>query len=489
MKKICLCFQIHQPYRFRRYRFFDIGSPYHDYQDDRLNQDIFEQIAHECYLPANQMMLELLRAYPDFRISYSISGLAIEQMEEYMPQLFTSFQELVATGRVELVAAPYAHSLASLYDFKEFKNQIRLQQERLHHLFGVAPSKVLCNTGLIYSDDIALMLREMGLKGVLTEGAKHVLGWKSPNYLYHAATNPDCKLLLRNAALSEYISKDFGRYDHPDFPITADKLISRVQALPNGEEHTVLYMNYETLGMAHRSESGIFDFFRALPMLAAQGAVGFATPSELVEGKSVGELKVSYPISSSGEEKSTHEWMGNILQQGAIEKLRELCERVHLIHDSRLLQDWLSLQSSDHFFYMSDQGSRGFSPYSSPYDAFNNYMNVLSDFMLRVDKLVPRDIDLPILNDYEQTISNQGEELKTLKRRIKELEGQLAEAKPNVPSAASQSTVAASTATPASKVAKSKTKADKVTEGSEAPQTKTTKAKRKSTAKSEKSKV
>lgn len=424
MKKICLCFQIHQPYRLRRYRFFDIGSPYHDYQDDRLNQDIFEQIAHECYLPANKMMLELLRTYPDFRVSYSISGLAIEQMEQYMPQLFTSFQELVATGRVELVAEPYAHSLSSLYDFVEFKNQLRLQQERLHQLFGVAPSKVLCNTGLIYSDDIAMMLPELGLKGVLTEGAKHILGWKSPNYIYRAATNPDCQLLLRNAALSELIARDFSRYDSPEYPITADKLLGKIQALPEGEEHVVLYMNYETLGSVHRAESGIFDFFRALPMLADSFSVGFATPSELIENKAVDALKVPSPISSSGEERSTHEWMGNILQQGVVEKLRDLCERVHHITESRLLQDWLSLQSSDHLYYMSAQGCGGFSPYSSPYDAFNNYMNVLSDFMLRVDKVVPRDIDLPILNDYEQTISNQGKELAQLRKRIADLEAE-----------------------------------------------------------------
>lgn len=426
MKKICLCFQIHQPYRFRRYRFFDIGGPHHDYQDDRLNQDIFEQIAHECYLPANQMILELLRAYPDFRVSYSISGLAIEQMEQYMPQLFTSFQELVATGRVELVAAPYAHSLASLYDFAEFKNQIRLQQEQLHHLFGVAPSKVLCNTGLIYSDDIAMMLPELGLKGVLTEGAKHILGWKSPNYIYSAATNPDCRLLLRNSALSELVTRDFGRYDYPDYPVTAEKLLGRVQNLPQDEEFVVLYMNYETIGMTHRAESGIFDFFRALPMLSGQYNVSFATPSELVEHKPVDALKVPSPISSSGEERSTHEWMGNILQQGVVEKLRNLCERVNHIKEPKLLQDWLSLQSSDHLFYMSVQGSSGFSPYNSPYDAFNNYMNVLSDFILRVDKELPRDIDLPILNNYERTISNQGEELAQLRHRISELEAQLA---------------------------------------------------------------
>lgn len=422
MKKICLCFQIHQPYRLRRYRFFDIGNEHH-YCDDFQNEDIFSRIADTCYLPANRVLLELLREHPELRVSFSISGLAIEQMEYYRPQILESFKELVATGRVELLAETYAHSLTGLYDPVEFRSQVKMQQDKLRALFGVKPSKVLCNTELIYTDELANEAKAMGFEGILTEGAKHVLGWKSPNYLYSAATEPSIKLLLRNPGLSDMISRDFSRYDTPDYPITADKVISRVSWLPEEEDFTVLYMNYEVLGSMHRAESGIFDFMRALPLLASREGISFATPSELVAShKPVGVLSVPYPISSSGEEKGTTEWTGNILQQGAIEKLLAWGERVRAItEDHKILEDWLYLQSADHFYYMNtvNWGGGGFSPYSSPYDAFNNYMNVLSDFLIRVEKIAPKTIEVEELNSYQQTIQNQN-------LRIKELEQELA---------------------------------------------------------------
>ena len=189
MKKICLCFQIHQPYRLRRYRFFDIGNS-HYYSDDYLNEEVFERIADTCYLPANRMLLELLKAYPEFSVSFSISGLAIEQMEYYKPELIESFRELAATGRVEFLAESYAHSISSLYDNVEFRNQIRMQQTKLRELFGIKPSRVFCNTELIYSDEIAVELSTLGYEGIITEGAKHILGWKSPNYLYSSTITP-----------------------------------------------------------------------------------------------------------------------------------------------------------------------------------------------------------------------------------------------------------------------------------------------------------
>lgn len=423
MKKICLCFQIHQPYRLRRYRFFDIGNEHH-YSDDIQNAEIFSRIAETSYLPANRMLLEMLREHPELRISYCISGLAIEQMEGYGQQLIESFRELVATGRVELLAETYAHSLTSLYDPVEFRSQVRMQQRKLRELFGMQPSRVLCNTELIYTDEISAEARALGFEAVLTEGAKHVLGWKSPNYIYSSSTEPSIKLLLRNPSLSELISRDFSRYDAPEYPITADKLAGRVRWLPEGEDFTILYMNYEVLGSMHRAESGIFDFFRALPSIAKQEGVGFATPSELLDlHKSVGELSVPYPISSSGEEKSTNEWTGNILQQGAMEKLREWGERVRTVQDQTILQDWLYLQSSDHFYYMNtvNWGGGGFSPYSSPYDAFNNYMNVLSDFDVRVEKEAPRSIDVEELNSYQQTIKNQNLRIQELEQRLAQL--------------------------------------------------------------------
>lgn len=422
MKKICLCFQIHQPYRLRRYRFFDIGNE-HYYSDDFQNEEIFQRIAEQCYLPANRMMLELLRQWPDFRVSYSISGLAIEQMEYYKPEILESFRELVATGRVELLAETYAHSLTSLYDPTEWRAQIQMQQAKLRELFGIAPSRVLCNTELIYSDEVATEAKAMGFEAILTEGAKHILGWKSPGYIYSSATRSPIKLLLRNAGLTELITRDFTRYDSPDYPVTADKLLSRVKWLQEGEDFVNLYMNYEVLGSMHRAETGIFDFVRALPAMAEQYGVSFATPSELIDSHdAVGTLSVPSPISASGEERSTNDWLGNILQRGAIEKLHQWGERVRTVQDRRLLQDWLYLQSADHFYYMNTTSSgRGFSPYSSAYDAFNNYMNVLSDFLLRVDEQSPRSLEIEELDSYQQTIRNQNLRISELERELAEL--------------------------------------------------------------------
>lgn len=420
MKKICLCFQIHQPYRLRRYRFFDIGNE-HYYSDDFQNEEIFQRIAEKCYMPANRMMLELLKQHPDFRVSYCISGLAIEQMEYYKPEILESFKELVATGRVELIAETYAHSLTAIYDKAEFGAQVQMHRAKIKELFGITPSRVLCNTELIYNDDIAAQAQALGFEAIITEGAKHVLGWKSPNYLYTSPTAKPIHIFMRNAGLSELIARDFTRYDSPDYPVTADSLLSRVQRLPEGEEFANIYINYEVLGAMHPAESGIFDFFRALPAMADRYQVGFATPSELLDShKPVGTIAVNSPISWAGEECSTNNWTGNILQRGAIEKLNQWGERVRAVRDSRLLQDWLYLQSADHFYYMNTRGvGQGFSPYTSAYDAFNNYMNVLSDFLLRVQEQAPSSIETEELNSYQQTIRNQD-------LRIQELEAEVA---------------------------------------------------------------
>ena len=389
MKKICLCFQIHQPYRLRRYRFFDIGNS-HYYTDDYLNEEVFERIADSCYLPANHMLLDLLKSFPDFRGSFSLSGLAIEQMEYYKPELIESF----------------------------------MQQTKLRELFGVAPSRVFCNTELIYSDEIASEIAVMGYQGIITEGAKHILGWKSPNYLYDSVTEPRTKLLLRNALLTELVTNNFSNYASPEYPITADKLLSRVKWLPEGEDFTLLYMNYEVLGAMHRRETGIFEFFKALPLLAPDYGVSFTTPSELLDAhQAIAPLTVPSPISWAGEEKSTNEWNGNILQQGALEKLRHWGERVHALEDRSLLQDWLYLQSADHFYYMNtiNWGGHPFSPYTSPYDAFNNYMNVLSDLLLRVEEQAPSSIETEELNSYQQTIHAQDERIAALEAELRQL--------------------------------------------------------------------
>lgn len=423
MKQICLCFQIHQPYRLRRYRFFDIGNE-HYYSDDFQNEEIFQRIAEECYLPANRMMLELLRKYPDFAVSYSISGLAIEQMEYYKPEIIESFKELVATGRVEFVAETYAHSMSSLYDPIEWRSQILMHRKKIEELFGSAPAPVLCNTELLYNDAIAELAQSMGFEAVLTEGAKHILGWKSPNYVYESNTPKPLKLLMRNEALSDLISQHFCRYDSPEYPVTADKLINRIKWQDEREDFVLLYMNYEVLGSMNKRETGIFDFFRALPMLAEAQGVSFATPSTLArEHKAIDRIAVNNPITLSGEEKSTNNWIGNVLQRGVIDKLSQWGERVRATHDHSLWQDWLYLQSADHLYYMNtNSAGRGFSPYSSAYDAFNNYMNVLSDFLLRVEEQAPNTIETEELNSYQETIISQD-------KRIRELEQELAKLK------------------------------------------------------------
>lgn len=430
MKKFCLCFQIHQPYRLRRYRFFDIGNE-HYYHDDFQNEEIFQRIAEECYLPANRMMLELLHSYPDFCVSYSISGLAIEQMEYYKPEIIESFKELARTGRVEFLAETYAHSLSALYDPAEFKAQLTMHSKKIQELFGIAPAKVLCNTALLYNDAIGTLASEMGFEGVITEGAKHVLGWKSPNYVYEANTPKPLKLLMRHEGLSSLITQHFTCYNSPEYPVTADKLINRVKWLDEREEFVLLYMNYEVLGAMHRRETGIFDFFRALPMLAEGQDISFATPSRLIaEHQAVGKIAVNNPITHSGEEKSINNWLGNVLQRGVVEKLTQWGERVRATHDRKLYQDWLYLQSADHLYYMSTSSvSSGFSPYSSAYDAFNNYMNVLSDFLLRVEEFAPSTIATDELNSYQEAIIKLEKQNEDLKAELVVLKGKPAKPK------------------------------------------------------------
>lgn len=432
MKKICLCFQIHQPYRLRRYRFFDIGNE-HYYNDDFQNEEIFQRIAEECYIPANRMMLELLTQYPDFCISYSLSGLVIEQMEYYKPELIESFKELASTGRVEFLAETYAHSLTAIYDPTEWRAQVLMHRKKIKELLGCEVSDILCNTELAYNDRIGNQAADLGFRGAITEGAKHILGWKSPNYVYAANTEKPFALLMRNSGLSELITEHFTGYSSPEYPVTADKITARINALPNEENFALLYMNYEVLGTMYHRETGIFDFFRALPLLAKDMGIGFATPSTLVsEHKPVGRMPVNNVVTLSGEEKSTNEWLGNVLQRGVVDKLSQWGERVRAIQDRRLLQDWLYLQSADHLYYMNTSGSgQGFSPYSSAYDAFNNYMNVLSDFLLRVEEQAPLTIETDELNSYQQTILNQDKLIEELQAELSELKNRKETTKSN----------------------------------------------------------
>ena len=418
MKTICFYFQIHQPFRLRRYRFFDIGNN-HYYYDDFQNEEIFHRISEKCYLPANRAIMEMIRkSGGKFKVAFSISGTALEQMEIYAPEVIDSFRELAGLGCVEFLAETYAHSLASIGDPEEFKAQVRMHTEKVKALFGVEP-KVFRNTELIYSDDISELVYELGFEGMLTEGAKHVLGWKSPNYVYASAIRPQLKLLLKNDRFSEDLSIRFDDHSWKEYPLTADQYISAISATAEGEKIINAFMNYEVLGSMHAADTGIFDFFKALPQYAERNDITFSLPSEIfAQTRPVDSISVPYPMSWVDEEKDCSSWLGNVLQQEAFRKLNEISERVRLCENRRIKQDWIYLQSSDHLYYMSTKHYNLFSPYDNPYDAFNNYMNVLSDFILRVEAQFPSSIENEELNSLLTTIQNQGDEITRLKKEL-----------------------------------------------------------------------
>ena len=418
MKTICFYFQIHQPFRLRRYRFFDIGNN-HYYYDDFQNEEIFHRISEKCYLPANRAIMEMIRkSGGKFKVAFSISGTALEQMEIYAPEVIDSFRELAGLGCVEFLAETYAHSLASIGDPEEFKAQVRMHTEKVKALFGVEP-KVFRNTELIYSDDISELVYELGFEGMLTEGAKHVLGWKSPNYVYASAIRPQLKLLLKHDRFSEDLSIRFDDHSWKEYPLTADKYISAISATAEGEKIINAFMNYEVLGSMHAADTGIFDFFKALPQYAERNDITFSLPSEIfAQTRPVDSISVPYPMSWVDEEKDCSSWLGNVLQQEAFRKLNEISERVRLCENRRIKQDWIYLQSSDHLYYMSTKHYNLFSPYDNPYDAFNNYMNVLSDFILRVEAQFPSSIENEELNSLLTTIQNQGDEITRLKKEL-----------------------------------------------------------------------
>lgn len=427
MKTICFYFQIHQPFRLKRYRFFNIGKD-HYYYDDFANEDIMQQIASRSYLPANRMLLDLINQNRGkFKVAFSISGVALEQMEIYAPEVIEGFRELSKTGDVEFLTETYAHSLSSLFDPQEFSNQVKQHSQRINMLFDQTPT-VLRNTELIYSDDIAEMAFEMGYNKMITEGAKHILGWKSPNYVYKASSQPNMKLLLKNSRFSDDIAYRFSNYSWNEYPLTAEKFISWIAATPPQEEVFNLFMNYEVLGNMQPSHTGIFEFMKALPRFAYEKGISFSTPSEVMAThKPIGEMEVPNTISWSDEERDVSAWLGNKLQQSALESLYEIGERVRLCLDRSLKQDWIYLQSSDHFYYMSTKhfgtGNSNFSPYMSPYDAFNNYMNVLSDFIGRVKAQYPDTVDNEELNALLITIHNQELEIKRLQKELKTVIG------------------------------------------------------------------
>ena len=424
MKSICFYFQIHQPFRLKRYRFFDIGND-HYYYDDFANEDIISRIAHRSYIPACESLLRMIeQTKGKFRCALSITGIALEQCEQYVPEFIDLLKKLASTGKVEFLSETYDHSLASLIDPEDFRAQVKRHDEKLKELFGVTP-KVFRNTELIYCDEIAPQLVDMGFKGCITDGAKHILGWKSPNYVYTAASAPKLKLLLKNSKLSDDIAFRFSNHDWDAYPLTADKYIDWIANTPQEEQIVNLFMSLETFGELQAAESGIFQFLEALPRFAAERGIEFWTPSEAVSKlKPVDTLSVVHPISWADEARDTSAWLGNKLQQEAFNKLYSVGERVRLCDDRRIHQDWHRLQSADHFYYMSTKKMGDgavhshFSPYETPFQAFTNYMNVLADFIVRVEEQYPLEIENEELNSLVTTIRNQASEIETLKKQL-----------------------------------------------------------------------
>ena len=392
-KSLCLYFQVHQPDRLRLYRFFDIGND-SQYFDEFANRTILKRVAQRCYLPMNQILLDLIEKYNgEFKVTFSISGVALEQFAEYAPEVLESFKKLAKTKCVEFLAETYSHSLASLVSPKEFEKQVKEHAAAIKKHFGVKPT-AFRNTELIYSDAIGAAVADMGYNVMLTEGAKHILGWKSPNFVYTNSINPKLKLLLKNFNLSDDIAFRFSDKGSANWPLTSDKYAGWLQQAANDSEIVNLFMDYETFGEHQSEATGIFEFVKALPAaVMANTNLKFCTPSEAAaKHQPVAPLHVPEAISWADEERDTSAWLGNELQNEAFTKLYALEKDVMASKDAHLIADYRKLQESDHFYYMctkffSDGAvHKYFNPYETPYEAFINYMNVLSDFALRVEK-------------------------------------------------------------------------------------------------------
>jgi alpha-amylase len=361
-----------------------------------MNESIMRKVADKCYLPANKLILELIKKHEGkFKVAFSISGTAIDQFELYAPEVIDSFKKLANTGCVEFLSETYSHSLASLSNREEFEKQVVKHREKIKQLFNFTPV-VFRNTELIYSDEIGAMVADMGYKAMLTEGAKHILGWKSPNYLYYNAINPKLKVLLKNFKLSDDIAFRFSNKSWAEYPLTAEKYVSWIKAIDKKEETVNLFMDYETFGEHQWAETGIFEFLKAFPSAVFKSTKFiFSTPSEIVNTlQPVAPVHVPHAISWADEERDLTAWLGNELQWQAFGKLYELQDKVKMANDPKLQKDFDYFQVSDHFYYMSTKFfSDGevhsyFNPYDSPYEAFINYMNILSDFEIRLNKIL-----------------------------------------------------------------------------------------------------
>lgn len=397
MPTVCLYLKAHQPRRIKPYRIFDIGES-HEYFDDAgerdtNNQRVLEKVVRKSYLPTNRMLLKLLKKHPEFRVSFSLTGTLIDQLEEFAPEVIKLFQKLVETGRVEILGETYHHSLSFFYSQSEFEKQVDLHKKKIRKLFGVTP-RIFSNTELAYSNDLAVWAEKAGYKGLIAEGWDPVLGWRSPNYVYRPVGTKNIKLLLKNYKLSDDIAFRFSEPTWKEYPLTVPKYAQWITA-HNGDGHVInLFMDYETFGEHQWEETGIFDFLEELPKeLLKHPDNNFMTPSEVIDTyDAVGDINVPNILTWADTDRDLTAWTGNKMQQDAIKTVYALEKAVHKTKDKILIDDWRHLQTSDHFYYMctkwfSDGDVHAyFSPYESPYDAFIAYMNAIKDVKLRIEK-------------------------------------------------------------------------------------------------------
>ncbi|MFA4960732.1 MAG: glycoside hydrolase family 57 protein [Candidatus Pacearchaeota archaeon] len=392
MVSICFYFQVHQPHRMKHYRIFDIGKN-SDYFDEEKNKQILRKVSDKCYIPATKMILELLRRYPGFKVCFSFSGTVLEQLENYDKGVLELFKEVIKTGRAEILSETYYHSISSLYSKEEFLRQINEHKRKIKKIFDYTP-KVFRNTELIYNNEIAKIIEQQGFKGIITEGADHILGWRSPNFVYLPIGAKKIKLLMKNYKLSDDIAFRFSSREWKEWPLKAEKFAQWVNAINGNGTNVNLFMDYETFGEHQWEDTGIFEFMKKLPEeILKHPDNNFKTPSELIEKyEPVGEIDVHHPISWADIERDISAWTGNPMQNSAINSLYEIEKKVLESEDYKIISDWKKLTTSDHFYYMCTKWfndgdvHKYFSPYDSPYDAFMNFMNILEDIKLRLDK-------------------------------------------------------------------------------------------------------
>jgi len=396
MVSVCFYFQVHQPFRLKNYSVFDIGNS-HNYFDSAKNKEILNKVAGKCYFPANKLMLDLIRNVPGFKISYSFSGVFLDQCEEYNPDIIRSFQELTDTGNVEIIDETHYHSLAFLYSKKEFDKQVKMHSEKIRKLFGQKP-KIFRNTELIYNNELAKYIEDKGYKGIIAEGADHILGWRSPNFVYRPKGCDRIRLLLKNYKLSDDIAFRFSERSWKEWPLTIEKYNSWVNGV-NGNGNCInLFMDYETIGEHQWADSGIFDFLRLLPAeILRNPDNNFMTPSELVNNYAdFGEIDIHMPISWADTERDLSAWRGNKMQLSALRKIYDMEISILNSRDKKLIEDWRRLQTSDHFYYMCTKWfsdgdvHKYFNPYDSPYDSYIAFMNIVNDFNARLEEKKPR---------------------------------------------------------------------------------------------------